>query len=324
MKLSEAIAPIKPKALKNGGVIGITAPSSQISVKNIYNFKKAVENAGFKVVLGETIVNMYDRDFNSASDEMRAKDFNNMVRNTDIDIVWSGGGGFGAQTTTRYIDFDAIVENPKPIIGFSDNTFFLNAITQKTNVITFLGPTAEISDPQFDKKNINYALDMLTGNLEYPFLVDNFSGIVRRVSSDLDRVVGRFIGGNLTMLQTSIGTEWEIETDGKILLLEETGESSYSVERTLDHLESAGKFENPAAIILGEFESVQKEPITTSRDANPSINEIISKMFRNRKYPVIMDYNFSHGKYNLTFPLGAMGIVDNKKRVVEVIENPVK
>ena len=110
--------------------------------------------------------------------------------------------------------------------------------------------------------------------------------------------VGKIVGGNLTMVQTSLSTDYEIDTDGKILVLEEVGESSYSIERALDHLKSAGKLNNLAGLVFGEFTKIKREGIEDSHDGNPSINEILVKKFKNAPYPVLIGYTFSHGHYS--------------------------
>jgi muramoyltetrapeptide carboxypeptidase len=158
------------------------------------------------------------------------------------------------------------------------------------------------------------------GDVDKPHLIKNMDkSIIRKVSRNLDTGIGKIVGGNITMIQTTLGTENELDTEGKILLLEEVGESSYSIERTLEHLAAAGKFENPAAIVFGEFSNIKREPVEDSHDANPSVNEILAKLFNDTKYPVLMGYNFSHGNHNLTLPIGATGKVDSRKRTFEII-----
>jgi muramoyltetrapeptide carboxypeptidase len=126
------------------------------------------------------------------------------------------------------------------------------------------------------------------------------------------------------MIQTTLGTPYQIETEGKILLVEEVGESAYTIERSLDHLFSAGVFSNVAGVIFGEFSNITHEPMDDAVDANPSINEILVKKFKCANYPVLIGFNFSHDTFNLTFPIGATAKLDGKTRTLELIEKPVR
>lgn len=325
MKLTEAIKSVKPKALNKGDRVGIVAPSSQINIQSISNFVALLDSFGFEVVLGDTITTVRDRDYNAGTEKERADDLNKMLRDDSIRAVFAGAGGFGAQRTTEHVDFDAILDDPKPIVGFSDTTFLLNAITEKTGVITFLGPTAEVVDVDRDKKSLALCLNMLMGTIETPYTYQNLDGCMsRRISKKELFGTGQLVGGNITMLQTSIGTEYQIDTKGKILLLEEVGESSYSIERSLDHMFSAGIFDDVAGVVFGEFTDIGREPVKNAKDSNPSVYEILVKKFATAEYPVIIGFNFSHGPYNLTLPIGAIAKIDSDDRTLRLLEDVVK
>lgn len=324
MKFTEAIKSITPKALKKGDTIGITLPSSACNIKLVSNFAKTMEEAGFKILLGETVTYIEDQDYNSAGEKIRATDFNRMVTDNNVSAIWAGAGGFGAQKVAEFLDYDAIKKARKPIIGFSDTTYLLNAISQKTGLVTFLGPTAEFNSSTEDALSVDYALNVIMGNLKYPHEVKNFDGtIIRKINDITGTVTGRLVGGNLTMLQVSLGTDFEIDTEDKILLIEEVGESSYTIERMLDHLEAAGKFENPAAVVFGEFSGVRREQVEAPHSSNPSVFEILVKKFADKKYPVLVGYNFSHGKYNLLFGIGSLGKISNTQRTLQILDSPV-
>jgi muramoyltetrapeptide carboxypeptidase len=325
MKLSEQLDNIKPVRLRAGDSIGIVAPSSAINVRNVSAFVKMVEEFGFHVVLGDTITTIKDKDYNSADADFRSNDLNKMLRDKSIRAIFAGAGGFGAQRTSQKIDYDAFIRDPKPIIGFSDTTFILNSLTLKTGIGTFLGPTAEVASWDADKKCVELCLRMIMGELDMPFEYFNLDGsIIRRISKKGLRGVGRLIGGNLTMMQTSLGTDYEIDTSGKILLIEEVSESSYSIERILDHLFAAGKFDDVAGVVFGEFTSIGREPLKDVQDSNPSVNEILVKKFANADFPILAGYNFSHGAWNLTFPLGSIAKMDSTNRTLSLIEQVVR
>lgn len=319
-KYSDIINYTEPQPLKKGDLIGITAPSSQIDAKSVSAFIRLIEDMGYSVLLGDTITSMKDRDYNSGTISERYEDLNAMLRNDDVRAIFAGAGGFGAQVTAQAIDYDAIKRDPIPIVGFSDTTFLLNAITKVTGVRTFLGPTAEVVNIDSDKPSLELCMKFIGGEIDGGFVYNNFDGsLIRRISQTAKYGQGPIIGGNLTMIQTTLGTDYQVDTKGKILVLEETGESSYSTERTIEHMFSAGIFDDCAAVVFGEFSNIQKEPVESPRDSNPSVYEILVKKFKNADYPVLIGYNFSHGRFNLTIPIGRMGKVDNKKRTFTLL-----
>lgn len=314
-KYSDIINYTEPQPIKKGDLIGITAPSSQIDPRSVSAFVRLIESMGYEVILGETITSMKDRDYNSGTISERYEDLNAMLKNREIRAIFAGAGGFGAQVTAQAVDYDAIKADPKPIIGFSDTTFLLNAITGQTGVRTFLGPTAEVVNVEADKPSLELCMKFISGQIDGGFVYSNFDGsLIRRISQTTKYAQGPIIGGNLTMVQTTLGTPYQVDTKGKILVLEETGESSYSIERSIEHMFSAGMFDGCAAVVFGEFSNIQKEPVESARDSSPSIYEILVKKFKAAEYPVLIGYNFSHGTFNLTIPLGRMGKVNNKSR----------
>jgi muramoyltetrapeptide carboxypeptidase len=325
MKLTDSIKAVKPKALKKGQAIGICAPSSQINIQSVSNFVRILRELGYEVVLGDTITTIKDRDYTAGTAKERADDLNAMFKDKGIRAIFAGAGGFGAQKTSHFLDLNAFANDPKPMIGFSDTTFLLNTITVKTGIQTFLGPTAEVVDWEKDKKSLELCLAMISGELNDSFTYENLDGcMTRRISARGKTGVGQLVGGNITMIQTTLGTDFEIDTKGKIVLLEEVGESSYSIERSLDHLFSAGKFEECAGIAFGEFTDIGREPVKNAKDSNPSVYEILVKKFKHAAYPVLLGYNFSHGIYNLTLPIGGTAKIDSTNRTLEIIERLVR
>ena len=322
MKLTDSIKAVKPPTLKKGDTIGITAPSSQVVTKGVSAFIRFIEERGYKVKLGDLITHIKDTDYNAGSIKDRADDLNKMIRDPEVKAIFAGAGGFGAQMTSHFVDYKALMKNPKIIVGFSDTTYLLNSIYEKTGIISFLGPTAEHYNTDNDKICAEYTFDIIEGKAKNPYEVKNFDGsIIRRIGEADSNAIGRICGGNLTMMQMTIGTEFAVNTNGKIILIEEVGESSYAIERILDHLFTAGYFENPAAVVIGEFSNIKREPIESAEEGNPSVNEILVKKFGKTEFPVLIGYNFSHDTYNLTLPIGGLGKVDGRKRTFSIIDN---
>ena len=324
MRLTDSLNVKKPRRLQPGGTIGLVAPSSQINPDKLGRFIKWITKKGYDVVLGDTVATMQDDDYTSADALTRANEFNAMVNDPSIDVIWAACGGFGAQEVAPLIDYDAVSNDPKPIIGLSDTTFLLNAITGRTGVITFLGSTAEMGPDESDELSMEYALATLTGELDKGTVLPLDDTLVRRVGNTERVVIGRLCGGNLTMMATMIGTDFHPDTTDKILMLEDVGENSYGIERTIVHLESAGLLRGASGVILGEFTATGTTTEDGTLEAIPSVNEVLKKKFSNIGKPVLYGYTFSHGKYNITLPIGGLARLDSANLKLQIIESPVE
>ncbi len=125
---------------------------------------------------------------------------------------------------------------------------------------------------------------------------------------------GRLIGGNLSVVNALMGTPYEIQTEGKILFLEDVGEDPYRVDRMLNTLRLAGKFDHAAGIILGEFVRHETDP---KWDDDESMDDVLKDYFAKLHVPVLAHFPFGHVRYNATLPEGAMAELDAKARRCE-------
>jgi muramoyltetrapeptide carboxypeptidase len=125
------------------------------------------------------------------------------------------------------------------------------------------------------------------------------------------------IGGCLSLLVTTLGTPYEIDTAGKLLFLEDVGEKPYRIERMMTQLLMAGKLDQPAGVLLGDF--------TRCDDAGPrDLREIVTELFRHASYPVVMGMRAGHGEENLALPFGARMALDGNRATLELLESPVR
>jgi muramoyltetrapeptide carboxypeptidase len=131
---------------------------------------------------------------------------------------------------------------------------------------------------------------------------------------------GRLIGGNLSVMHAMMGTPFEIQTDGRILFIEDVGEAPYRVDRMLQTLRSAGKFDHVAGVILGQFTAREEE---SAWDDDASIDDVLHDFFGKLKVPVLTHFPIGHVRYNTTLPVGAMTELDADAQSVHVLENPV-
>ena len=132
---------------------------------------------------------------------------------------------------------------------------------------------------------------------------------------------GRLIGGNLSVVHAMMGTPYEIQTDGKILFLEDVGEAPYRVDRMLNTLRLAGKFEHVTGVILGQFSARKEE---AQWDDDESIDDVLKDFFGKLNVPVVTHFPLGHVRYNATLPEGAMAELDTDAQTLRILENPVR
>lgn len=277
---------MKIKKLKLGDTIGIIAPASgdknEVIDYNISSFK----NLGFKVKEGKYIRNK--QDYLSASDKERAEDFMNMIKDKDVKAIFAYRGGYGSIRIIPYLDFNIIKKNPKILCGYSDLTILLNHITQKTGIPTFHGPmiNSKISSDKITKESL---LSMLTKENNSINIQTKNLKIINPL-----HFKGTLCGGNLTVLCSSIGTPYEINTRNKILMIEDINEENYSIDRLLTQLKFSGKLSSCRGFLIGHFTPY-----------NPKTLNVILSILKPYNKPIICGIPFGHDYPNLTLPLGS-------------------
>lgn len=267
--------------------IGIIAPASgdknEVINYNISLFK----NLGFKIKEGKYIRNK--KGYLSASDKERAEDFMNMIKDTKIKAIFAYRGGYGSIRIMPYLDFNIIKKNPKIICGYSDLTILLNYITQKTGLITFHGPMINskiISDTE-TKESL---LSILTEeNTNIKISTENLQVI------NPTHFKGNLCGGNLSVICSSLGTPYELNTKNKVLMIEDINEENYAIDRLLMQLKLSGKLSLCKAFLIGHFTPF-----------NPKTIEIILSILKPYNRPIICGLSFGHDYPNLTLPIGSL------------------
>ena len=236
-----------------------------------------------------------------------------MFANPRINAIFAIRGGYGSIRFIDKLNYDVIRKNPKIISGFSDITTLLLAINEKTGLVTFHGPMADnlkeipvTTENSFDKAFMS--------NSSYNLLdFDNSYTIMKN-----GRGSGRITGGNLSLVVATLGTDYEINTDGKILFLEEVNEDSYRVDRMLQQLRLAGKFKNLKGIIIGDFRNPKKADPT-----DMSIDEVFYDNFGKLNVPIIKGLKSGHVRPFITIPIGANVKIDTYRREA-IIEKSTK
>ena len=221
---------IRPKPLKKGDKIGLIGTSSPVMQDRIEASIKAMEDLGLEVVLGESCRGCHG--FLSGRDDLRANDINKMFEDKSIKGIFVIRGGYGASRLLDMLDYHMIKKNPKIFAGYSDVTALHNVFNEKCKLITFHTPMAST---EFYKGVDDYTMNYFKKNI----FRDKPLGILKNPEGQEIKTLvsgkakGKLVGGNLSLIASSMGTPYELDTKGKILFLEEVEESPYRIDRML-------------------------------------------------------------------------------------------
>jgi muramoyltetrapeptide carboxypeptidase len=313
-----------PPALKKGSTIGITAPASGVDNGEIQEGIALLKASGYSIVLGNTLTRKYG--YLSAPDTERAAEFMEFVERPDIDCILCARGGYGVMRILPMLDFGVIRSNPKIIIGYSDITALLVAITKLSNVITYHGPVASST---FDSFTVDYFKKALCKHVSDENIVsgtDEFKPITfsdSRMITLTDGVAkGRLTGGNLSMIVATLGTPYEIDTKDSLLFLEDIAEEPYRIDRMLTQLWLAGKLQQCSGIILGQFKNCEAKRIP-GFEVSFSLQEVLESRITSLGIPAVHGLPIGHVKSKMTIPLGVMAELNAAGKSFTILESPV-
>lgn len=310
----------KPKRLAPGDTVGLVLPATAAATMDEIAFAKdQMEAIGLKVVIGK---HAYDRwGYFAGRDRDRAADINGFFADDAIAGVVCYTGGWGSPRVLPYLDYDLIARKPKVLIGYSDITALLNAVHQKSNLVTFHGPVGGSTFEPYTLDNFRRVVMTAApaGSQTPPpkrpnELVDRMNRVVKLAPG---KATGRLAGGNLTMIACLMGTPFELETAGAILFLEDTHEEPYRIDRMLTQLALCGKFDHLAGFLWGRCTDC--EPKGNSF----SLEEILRDRFASLGVPALSGLSFGHIEQKLTLPIGAMASIDGDAGTLTIDEAAV-
>jgi muramoyltetrapeptide carboxypeptidase len=287
---------IFPKKLKTNDIIAIVSPSSPTNRWEVTKTVNFLKSLNLKVEIGKSITKQTNNyRYLAASDEDRIEEFNYYINREDISAIIASRGGYGSMRIIEDINFDSISKNPKIFIGFSDFTFILNAISKINNLATYYGPVGISSFTDYTKK---YFINALFENQKEIYTVSKPEAIVINEGKS----EGRLIGGNLTMCCATLGTPYEIMTDNCILMLEDINVEAYEIDRMLNQLKLAGKFNNLQGIVLGYFSNIKRRKHFYP-NFSYTILEVFEQVLKPYNIPIIANFPFGHISEQATFPI---------------------
>jgi muramoyltetrapeptide carboxypeptidase len=294
--------------LRLGDLVGIAAPAGHGDPAHLRRGLDLLEGWGLRV---EPPPPASPRRYLWDTEERRARHLAELLRRPDIAAILTVRGGYGCSRLSELFDPASAVSNPKIFAGFSDVSLLLSRMVAEAGMLCFHGPMVGADLPR------------LTAEQQERFRAFLFDEPGWFDGRHLDtwqegQAEGRLAGGCLSVLVTTLGTPYEIDTDGAVLFLEDVTEKPYRIDRMLTHLRHAGKLSRAAGIVLGAFEDCDD-------GQGPQIlREVIMDIVGDLGVPVAAGLDAGHGSGNMVVPIGCRARLHASARgaELELLESP--
>jgi len=285
--------------------LGIAAPGGPVNCEKLQAGVSLLRAAGFEVYQRDDLL---ARDgYLAGDDARRVSELMELVNDPNIDGIICARGGYGCDRILPMLDAGAFRRAAKPLVGYSDVTALLLWQHRCAGLMGFHGPMLD-HGADLDRAALDHLIQQLTGEGALP-------STLRGQALVGGQATGRIIGGSLTLLAASIGSPWELDTRGAILLIEDVGERPYRIDRMLQQLRAAGKFEKLAAVGVGSFESCLDE-----RCPQPDVDTVIENALRPLGIPIVCGLPFGHTKPNFAWPVGGRATIDGTIGELQLLE----
>ncbi|HEX7939882.1 MAG TPA: LD-carboxypeptidase [Gemmatimonadaceae bacterium] len=279
---------LRPRALAAGGTIGVALTSTGPKENRVRRGVRVLERSGFHMKLDPEI--HVPRRYHRREDIRRAESLMALWSDPAVDAVIAGTGGYGAIRMMQYLDPEVFRHHPKALVGYSDVTALHLWMWRVAGLRTFHGPTLDDLLSPRAPTVAALASALTTPRPDVPL----GSGIAAVMCPG--HATGRLVGGNLSLVQQSIGTPWEVPVDGAILLLEETKDPMSVADERLLHLRTSGLLSRASGVVFGH--------LTLDRSEEVEFKEFLLDLVSDLGIPVLMNFPAGHKHPNITLPLG--------------------
>jgi len=298
----------KPRALRPGARIGIAAPGGPVDPERVAAGCRLLEQAGFRTFRRPDLVAR--RGYLAGDDQRRIDELEQLWSDPEIDAIVCARGGYGCDRILARLDPALAREARKPLVGYSDATALLLWQRRAAGLAGFHGPMLE-RGADLDPGSLAALLGWLTG-APLPEVALRGCGAFPGEAS------GPLVGGSLTLVVASLGTPWEIETQGCVLLLEEVNERPYRVDRMLQQLQAAGKLGGLAGIGFGDLASC------TDDRYGSCVEDVVRERVAALGIPAVTGLPFGHVPVNTPWPVGVRATIDGSRGEVRILERGVE
>lgn len=287
----------QPQPLRAGDKVAIVAPAGKLVEGTLEIALSTFKKWGLTVIIGEHVEKGYN--YFSASDADRISDFQKALNSQEIKAIFCARGGYGTTRIIDQLDFKPFLSSPKWLVGFSDITtihFVLHNLGLQS-----IHATMPTGFRNADERSIESLRRVLFGeNITYE--------VSRHHMNRTGTAKAPIIGGNLSIINDSLGTLSEIEFDGKILFIEEIDEYLYKLDRMMVQLKRAQKLEKLAGLIVGNMTAMKDSNVPFGKEAF----EIIHEHTAGFTYPIAFGLPIGHGPLNYAIPCSALCTLEVK------------
>jgi muramoyltetrapeptide carboxypeptidase len=292
---------IKPPALRPGDRLGIVAPASYFKADDFEAGCEALRKLGYRPVYDDSI---FERDlYFAGKTQRRVEELERMFARHDVKAILCARGGYGANYLLPALDFKLLRARPKIFVGYSDLTCLLTYISDSAGITTFHGPMVAKDFARPDGIDLGSWQSALEGKTDWGLNFTADSGVkgLRQGSAE-----GLLYGGCLSILVASLGTPYEIETEGTILFLEDVGMKPYQIDRMLMQLKLAGKLAAVRGLVFGEMLDCRQ-----MAKQDDTLEEIILRVVGDLHVPVAYGVGSGHvSRHNITLPIGVQVLLN--------------
>ena len=295
----------KPPPVRPGDLIGIVAPGAAVEEGVIHAGVRALEGAGYRIRLGRSVLKRTG--YLAGTDAERLADLVDMFEDREVGAILAARGGYGSGRLLPLFDPVIAERHPKAFVGYSDLTFLLTQLVQRAGLVSFHGPMLAGLEQNRDGGAALLALlsgDRAGWNLSARSIVQ--PGMAE----------GMVVGGCLSILVAALGTPYAIETDGRLLFIEDVNEKPYRIDRMLTQLRQAGKLDAVAGVIFGEMQGCVSGPAEAV-----SVVDVLRDAFATARYPVVFGLSSGHGGGATTLPLGIRARLAGER--LSLLESPL-
>jgi muramoyltetrapeptide carboxypeptidase len=288
---------VKPPALREGDTIGVVAPAAAVRAEPLERGLAVLRAMGYRVKVSEHVLDRVG--IVAGSDVTRAAELTRYFADPEVKAIFAARGGYGCGRLLPLLDFAQLAQSPKVFLGFSDETFLLNALVARSSMVAFHGPMVAMDFARGLSAKAAGHLNQLLGGKCGRWELEGCK-VLRGGMAE-----GELVGGCLSVLVATLGTPWQPDFDRRILFLEDTGEKAYRVDRMLTQLRQAGVFKRVSGIAFGAIHPVQGDD-----EERALIAASLAEATADLACPVLCGLEAGHGTENFVLPLGLKARLD--------------
>lgn len=293
-----ALDPVRP--LPRGSRVALVAPSGPLKdAGDVATGEATVRSFGWEPVIGEHVLDRYS--YFAAPDDARVADFNAALRDDSVDAIWCLRGGYGAMRILDRIDWSALRQRPRAVMGYSDISAIHAAIGRECGLISYHSPVARAELSPFSRDSFVRAVVTRDNSCGYAPGARVIAG---------GRARGRLVGGNLSLLSSIAGSRYFPDMRDAILVLEDINERLYRIDRMLTQLMLTGSMRGIAGLAFGQCTGCDADESRDDARLDRSLDDVLCEWATALGIPCITGIPLGHISDQWTIPLGATATLD--------------